>query len=156
MYRSNYFLKTILGEVKLFVNHREVSYNVIELSRATKMFHVQGRYKINYQFDAIPNDSIVDVKCLILFEPNMNVEWGAETEEYLALNSFFYRNIKLCIGTLGDNPDIEYIYLNNGLELRCKPILVEINFYITWLELMDADKEYNYPNFAADPSVEYL
>lgn len=86
----------------------------------------------------------------------MNIEWGAETEEYLALNSFFYRNIKLCIGTWGDNTYIEYIFLNNGLELRFKPILEEINFYITWLELMDADKECNYPNFAADPSVEYL
>lgn len=144
---------TDLGEIKIFINEIEVSYDCIELINYSRFFSVKKRFKLVCE---IPKSLIgnIDIKCTIKIKEDIQVESGPETGEDLALISFYWENNKLSIGTQGDIQGIKYNYLKNGMELIMEENPEYIIFYVAWLDMKNVEKEDIYTWFAADPSYD--
>lgn len=141
-------METILGELVLKKNNSVINYSIIELVKESKQFRVDSRYKIICDTVLQKGDVI---ECLINVHGEKFLESCVETGENLALISLYLKNIKLSIGTQGDMDDREYQYLRNGMRIKLLTDITKINFYISWLEMEDVEKEDIYTWFASDP-----
>lgn len=147
-------LKTVFGSVFLLIDGQEVDYTATELPTENKRFSVDGRYAISVD---IPRKEVEDVIIECGIEPDhlLKLDYAAETGEDLALNSFFYQDIKLSIGTTGDIPYVEYAYLPLSLKviIHQEAMVRKLRFFVAWIKMNDPEKEYNYTWFAADPTL---
>ncbi|WP_132085135.1 hypothetical protein [Harryflintia acetispora] len=146
-------MKTDLGEIKILVNNEENNYVIKELEDCCHYFHVKHRLKLTCK---IPKQLIenISIKCLIISNDIVKFEPCIETGENLALVSFYRGRTKLSIGTKGDIPGTQYVYLDNGIELILQKNKGEVYFYVAWLEMKDVEKEDIYTWFAADPAFD--
>ncbi|MBD5470020.1 MAG: hypothetical protein HDR19_02570 [Lachnospiraceae bacterium] len=144
---------TDLGEIKILVNEREVSYDCVELTNYIRYFKVKKRYKLICKIPETLKENI-QIKCIITLKENVKVMSGPETGENLALISFWWHNSKLSIGTVGDIEGVQYNYLENAMELKMRENPEQVAFYVAWIDMIDEEKEDIYTWFAADPAYD--
>lgn len=138
-------LKTPLGEIEIFIDNKKIEYDYkkIEINRTCE--NLNGRYLITIQF--IPDGLEHKISCRIK-NYNPSIEDEVETGEDLELKSFYYKNIKMSIGMIGDTEyysmgericnsfDYNNDYLKDGVEyVILKITKTEIfDFGIAWIE----------------------
>lgn len=144
---------TDLGEIKILINRREVSYESIELVNCNHYFSVKKRFKLICNIPKHLKRNI-NIACKIEIKRNAQVKSGPETGENLALISFYWEKSKLSIGTRGDIQGVKYNYLDNSIGLIMPQNPQQIIFYVAWLEMLEPAKEDIYTWLAADPKYD--
>lgn len=144
---------TELGEIKIFINGKEVPYKTIELINYSQYFSVRNRFKLSCD---VPKQIVgdINIECIIEIKKDIKVTSYSETGENLALISFYWDKNKLSLGTRGDIEGVKYSYLDNAIKLTMQRNPRQVMFYVAWLELVDSEEEDIYTWFAADPAYE--
>ena len=144
---------TELGEIKILVNGKEITYKSIELINHSQYFSVKNRFKIICDISKQTVENI-KIECVLEIKKAMKVTSSSETGENLALISFYWEKNKLSIGTQGDILGVKYGYSDNAISLTMQKNPGQVIFYVAWLEMMEPEKEDIYTWFAADPAYE--
>ncbi|MFK4567120.1 hypothetical protein [Enterococcus sp. UD-01] len=88
-------LHTPIGNLKILIDEKEVKYMEKELIKKSKVFSVDRRIEIRVIED-LNKMKYSTVKIII---NNLPVKSCVETREDLQLISFYYKNLKLSMGT---------------------------------------------------------
>ncbi len=84
-------LDTPLGQIKLYVNEKEIEFKAIKLgSTETLCPNVNGRYLIQYEYKKEFKGQTI--RCFI---PSLNVKGDIESDERLEAIAFYVNDIKL-------------------------------------------------------------
>ncbi|MCL2610828.1 MAG: hypothetical protein FWE02_04020 [Defluviitaleaceae bacterium] len=145
-------MKTNLGNISIYIDKKEVSYDAIPMPLNWRNFSVDGRFKIEIDISKLIS-SPHEIECKIISN-NLNIG-EVESGEDLALISFFKNDDKLSIGTIDELEDIECSYLEDGL----KVVIGEnhnsekIIFGVSWINLSNRNPEDDtHTWFSSDPS----
>lgn len=141
-------MDTVFGKIIIKVNGNIVDYITEELPNKTKCFCVDKRYKL---YNKIILDKDDTIECLIEPKDNIILDSYLETGEALFLVSFYWKNFKMSIGTLGDQRDRIYEYEKNGIKIQFKERCKQVDFCVSWLQMYNEEIEDIYTWLASDP-----
>lgn len=143
-------MKTEYGSLEIYINNNKICYEVIELNNESKYFKVDKRYKLKFLLPDKHNNLLITCRINILNSENVHI--SQETGEDLFAVSFYYNNSKLCIGTIGDLPNLIYTNTNNVINIYGNFPDNNFVFYLAYVKVCNESSELS-AWFAADPSL---
>ena len=163
-------LSTPFGEIKIFMDGKEVPYASREIGKTdVRCPHVLGRYQISVSF--VPDGKKHDIACV--FEPSCSYERTPESGERLECQSFYNdQRYKMSIGLEGEagyiggmrasgKYDYDVEYLENGMAYIVLPETRTQRYVIgiAWIDDVGRDGPADDDNdrdtetwYAADPT----
>lgn len=124
-------MKTIEKSISFLINGNKAKYSICELNNIEKSFMVTKRYKAEI---VLPKtNEPFHLSCKLNINSSIK-KTNPETDENLFAVSFYWKNCKLCIGTLGDLPGISYNYSNNSIDIYGKYPEESVIFCIAYVD----------------------
>lgn len=133
-----------------FFDNTEMNINITELNNKSRYFQVNKRYRLNI---LLPDNNIRGELTFAIDIRNAGqIRVIEETGENLFAVSYYYGNSKICIGTVGDLPDLEYGCENGIIKIDGLFVEKEVVFLLSYVDECNESTEIS-SWFAADPSL---
>ena len=148
-------MKTNLGEIVVTINEEEFNYTPIFLRTESKIFNVDGRYKIEVELERSLNKPCI-IECTLVSENK--VKGGIDSGQDLVMLSFDSEDNRLSIGTREEIPSTDYCYLDNGIRIIAENDCNadKIVFGVAWMSMHNRDVYSVETGLAADPSYFHI
>lgn len=143
-------LITRYAKIDVFFNNIKMDLYISKLENESRYFRVDERYKLCILLPNVSEKS--ELVCRVIIRNAEKSRVIDETGEDYYDVSYYFGKSKMCIGTIGDLPNLSYDFTNNQIKIFGMFTKDKFVFYLSYVSVCDEQSELS-AWLAADPTL---